>query len=222
MSSPIDPALLPPRQQFRFSFDVKRFEMPAKGATLSLDESFALPTFGSLDGEEPFAEVRMGWNPVGIVWQLIVAGRSQLPWCRESRLDESDGLQVWVDTRGTFNIHRASRYCHRFVFLPRGGGSASDQPLADQLLINRARENATPVRPRQLQAISRCTSSGYTLTAVAAAAALGGFDPEQQPRIGFTYAVLDRERGLQTLSTGPGFPYEEDPSCWAEAVLVGA
>lgn len=194
--------------------------MPTKGASLVLDESFALPALGRLDGDEPFAEVRMGWNPAGLVWQVHVAGKTQLPWCRDSRLEESDGLQVWVDTRCTLNIHRASRYCHRFVFLPRGGGSAGDQPLADQLLVNRARENAAPVRPRQLQALAKSSAVGYQLTAVAAAAALGGYDPEQQPQIGFTYAVLDRERGLQTLSTGPSFPYEEDPSCWVEARLT--
>ena len=81
-------------------------------------------------------------------------------------------------------------------------------------------ENAAPVRPRQLQTLARVAAGGYQLTAVAAAAALGGYDPEQQPRIGFTYAILDRERGLQTFSTGPTFPYEEDPSCWAEARLL--
>jgi hypothetical protein len=32
--------------------------------------------------------------------------------------------------------------------------------------------------------------------------------------------VIDRERGLQTFSTGPEFPYEEDPSCWAELRLI--
>jgi hypothetical protein len=38
--------------------------------------------------------------------------------------------------------------------------------------------------------------------------------------LGFTYALVDRERGLQTFAAGPGFPYEEDPSCWAEVRLV--
>jgi hypothetical protein len=57
------------------------------------------------------------------------------------------------------------------------------------------------------------------LWAAAPAVALGGYDPQQQPRLGFTYAVLDRERGLQTFSQGPGLPYDEDPSLWAEAHL---
>ena len=68
--------------------------------------------------------------------------------------------------------------------------------------------------------MAKASATGYTLTAFAPAAALGGYDPAQQPRLGFTYAVLDRERGLQTFAAGPEFPYEEDPSCWAELRLV--
>jgi len=219
-TDPLDPALLPPRQFFRFSADVKRCDPLWTPAGTKLDDSYALPTLTELDGRPAFANVRMAWSEAGLAWQVEVAGKTQAPWCRDSRLDESDGLQVWVDTRATFNIHRASRFCHRFVFLPSGGGSGGAEPVADQLLINRARENARPVRPRELQVRSTITKSGYSLAVFASAAALGGFDPAQQQRIGFTYALLDRERGLQTFSAGPEFPYEEDPSCWAELRLV--
>lgn len=213
-------SLIPPRFMFRFAVDVRRAEplWPPKGVTL--DESYQLPHLAQLDDERPLAVVRMAWGPEGLVWWVRVEGKQQLPWCRDSRLEDSDGLQVWVDTRATFNVHRASRFCHRFVFLPRGGGRNADEPVADQLLINRARENARPVRARELQVVSRVTKTSYDLSAFAPAEALGGYDPVGQPRLGFTYALLDRERGLQTFAAGPGFPYEEDPSCWAEARLV--
>mgnify|MGYP001370539020 CR=1 FL=1 len=219
-AEPIDVSLLPPRQLFRFAVDVRRLEPVWSAAPLALDASYALPYFGTLDGRPAVGEVRMAWGTAGLAWQVIVEGKTQAPWCRESRLDESDGLQVWIDTRATLNVHRASRFCHRFVFLPAGGGSGGAQPVADQLLINRARENARPVRPRELQARAKISSSGYTLSAFAPADALGGYDPVQQPRLGFTYALLDRQRGQQTLATGPETPYEEDPSCWAELRLV--
>jgi hypothetical protein len=217
---PFDASLLPPRQFFRFSADVKRADGLDAPKGFSLDESYSLPPLAELDGRSAFAEVRMAWGAAGLAWQVTVEGKTQLPWCRDSRLEDSDGLQVWVDTRGTLNVHRASRFCHRFVYLARGGGSGGDQPLADQLLINRARENARPVRPRELVARAKTSASGYTLWAFAPAEALGGFDPAQQPRLGFTYALLDRERGLQTFATGPELPYEEDPSCWAELRLL--
>jgi hypothetical protein len=127
---------------------------------------------------------------------------------------------VWIDTRSTLNIHRASRYCHRYAFLPVGGGRRQDEPIADQMLINRARENARPIRPRELQAASRVTKAGYWLAGFVPAVALGGYDPHQYRQLGFTYAVYDRELGLQTFATGPAFPFDEDPTCWAAVELV--
>ena len=215
-------SLIPPRFLFRFAVEVRRSDSlwsPKQGVVL--DESYRLPVLAELDNERPLADVRMAWSLEGLAWWVRVEGKQQLPWCRESRLEDSDGLQVWVDTRATTTVHRASRFCHRYAFLPRGGGSSAEEPVADQLLIHRARENARPVRVRELQVLSRVSPEAYELSAYIPAVALGGYDPEGQPRLGFTYALLDRERGLQTFSAGAGFPYEEDPSCWAEAHLVG-
>jgi hypothetical protein len=204
---------------FHFGMELGRADPLWSPQGAKLDESYRLPHLAQLDEESELADVRMAWGPEGLVWWIRVEGLAQLPWCRESRLEDSDGLQVWVDTRATNNVHRASRFCHRFVFLPRGGGRGAEEPVADQLLINRARENARPVRARELQAVSKVTKTSYELSAFAPAATLGGFDPTGQPRLGFTYAVVDRQRGLQTFSAGAGLPYEEDPSCWAELLL---
>ncbi|MEO2048127.1 MAG: hypothetical protein ABGX16_16350 [Pirellulales bacterium] len=217
--------LIAPRFMFRFSVDVHRREplWPVRGVKVKgplLDPSYRLIAPGELDGERTLADVRMGWSPEGLLWTVQVEGKRQTPWCRESRPTESDGLQVWVDTRASRDIHRASRYCHRFIYLPCGGGRGAAEPVAEQLLIHRARENARPVRPRELQVRATTTSKGYELAAFAPAQVLAGFDPENQPRLGFTLAVLDRELGLQTFATGAEFPYEEDPSCWAELELV--
>jgi hypothetical protein len=162
----------------------------------------------------------MAWSAEGLAWNIRVDGKKQPAWCREGRLEDSDGLQVWIDTRATLNIHRASRYCHRFVFLPAGDGPGNSAPLADQLLINRARENARPIRPRELQVAAKLTKTGYRLAAFIPAGSLGGYDPHQHRQIGFTYAVYDRELGMQTFASGPAFPFDEDPTCWAALDLV--
>jgi hypothetical protein len=210
---------------FRFAAPVRKKVplWPPDGA--ALDESYRLINLAELDGgtqfaEPQFADVRMAWSAEGIVVTVEVTGKQQPPWCRESRLEDSDSLQLWIDTRATHNIHRASKFCHRFAFLPTGGGRDSMEPLADQLLINRARENARPVRPRELQVTSKVNKGGYQLSAFIPAEALGGYDPQQHPRLGFTYAVYDRERGMQTFASGTGFPFDEDPSCWATLELV--
>jgi len=219
--------LLAPRFLFRFTVPVLRSDAAWKAAGVDLDESYRLLNLGELDAGTPsrepsFADVRMAWNPAGLIFNVRVEGKSQPLWCREGRLEDSDGLQIWIDTRATLNIHRASRYCHRYAFLPAGGGRNYEEPVADQLLINRARENARPIRPRELQVASKSTKSGYKLSAFVPATALAGYDSHQHHQIGFTYAVFDRELGMQTFASGPAFPFDEDPTCWSVLDLVEA
>ena len=58
------------------------------------------------------------------------------------------------------------------------------------------------------------------LDALIASAALTGFSPADQPAIGFSYAVIDRELGWQTFSVGPELPFAEDPSLWGTLNLA--
>ncbi|MEX0712110.1 MAG: hypothetical protein WD278_07150 [Pirellulales bacterium] len=104
--------------------------------------------------------------------------------------------------------------------MPAGAGRGLDEPCAEQLLINRARENAKPVRPGQLAVRREKRVDGYLLEAHVPAAALTGFDPSENPRLGFTYAIFDRELGEQTFLLDNQFPYQEDPSVWATLDLV--
>jgi hypothetical protein len=217
--------LLAPRFLFRFAVPVRRRDPIWKPAGVELDESYRLLDLAQLDAgsegqERQFADVRMAWHAEGLLFNVAVEGKQQPPWCRDGRLEDSDGFQVWIDTRATLNIHRASRFCHRYAFLPAGGGQGNSEPLADQILINRARENARPIRPRELQVAARITKSGYRLAAFVPAVALAGYDPHQHREIGFTYAVYDRELGMQTFASGPAFPFDEDPTCWAALELV--
>ncbi len=127
---------------------------------------------------------------------------------------------MWIDTRDTHNVHRAGRFCHQFVFLPTGGGRRVDEPVADQLLINRARENANPIPMGHLKVFSTKKADGYTLEVAVPASALTGFNPEDHPRLGFMYEVVDRELGNQLFCSGSEFPTREDPSLWATLELV--
>lgn len=214
------PDLVSPRMLFRFAVPIRHQQplWPKGGATL--DESCALPALGDLDLDRRFAEVRAAWSPEGLLFTVRVDGKRQQPWCRDSRPDESDGLRVFLDTRDTHNIHRASRFCHGFIFMPTGAGRALDEPAAEPLLINRAKEHAKPVRPGVLQVRREKRVDGYLLDAFIPAAALQGFDPAEHPRVGFNYAVVDRELGVQSFSCSVEFPYAEDPSLWASLVLA--
>src|SRR6185312_11330147 len=123
MTSP----LLPPSFLFRFSAPC-RYKAPLwsdKGG--QLDESYRLLSVAELDGRSTFAEFRVAWSEQGFAFAVRVEGKTQAPWCRESRPDDSDGVRLWIDTRDTHNIHRASRFCHQFAFLPAGAGRALDE-----------------------------------------------------------------------------------------------
>jgi hypothetical protein len=214
--------LLPPTFLFHFSVPC-RYRRAAWGATgANLEPKCCIPSFGELEGKTLFADVRVAWNQTGLSLTVRVAGKKQTPWCRVSRVEESDGLHLWIDTRDTHNIHRASRYCHRFVFLPAGDGPRFQHAVAAWLPINRARDNPKPVAPGSLHVCSQLQADGYTLDAYVPAAALTGFDPAEHPRLGFCYAVVDRELGWQTFNVGTEFPFQEDPSLWGSLELESA
>ena len=212
-------SLLPTRFLFRFSAPC-RYRDPlwtAEGA--GLDESYRLPRLAELEERPAWAEVRAAWSEAGLAFAVHVRGKQQPPWCRESRLDDSDCLQIWIDTRDVHNVHRAGRFCHRFIFLPCGAGPRLDKLVAGSLPINRSREQPNPIRPELLRAYCQRQGNDYILEALIPVEALTGFDPAEHSRLGFTYAVIDRELGQQTFGVGGPMPYQEDPSLWATLEL---
>ncbi len=212
--------LLPSPFLFRFSVPCgyRVGKWPAKNQ--QLPQTHLIPSFQELEGRRVFADLRMAWNEEGLAFSVTVRGKKQTVWCRENRLEDSDGLRLWLDTRDTHTVHRATRFCHQFVFLPTGGGGTSNRAVARLVPINRAREPAAPVLPGELPIRAELHEGGYSLQGQVPASALTGFDPEDHPRLGFFYAVVDRELGWQTLSLGPEFPIQEDPSLWGTLELV--
>jgi hypothetical protein len=214
-------SLLPQRFLFRFSAPCHYRDPLWKPGGAGLDEWFRLISLGELEDEPAVAEVSAAWSEEGLVFVTKVSGKKQPIWCRASRAEDSDALQVWIDTRDVRNVHRASRFCHRFIFLPSGGGKKLDEAFGQSLPINRAREPARPVGPGVLKAVSQVRADGYVLECFVPAEAMIGFEPAEHPRIGFTYALTDRELGHQTFSISRPMPYDEDPSLWATLELVG-
>jgi hypothetical protein len=213
-------SLLPQRFIFRFSVPCLYRNPLWKVGDAGLDEKYRLINLAELDDRPAMAAVSAAWNEAGLVFALSVGGKKQPLWCRASRPEDSDGLQVWIDTRDVHNVHRASRFCHRFIFLPSGSGRKLDEAFGQSLPINRAREPARPVAAGLLQARSQIRADGYRLECFVPAEALMGFEPSEHPRLGFTYAVIDRELGEETFSVGRPMPYDEDPSLWATLELV--
>jgi hypothetical protein len=187
---------------------------------IELPESARLDNFAALDGQKNFADVRLGWNEFGLAVQVEVRGKEQPPVGDASKTSTCDGLRLWIDTRDARAGHRASRFCHFFLFLAAGGGSDRDEPFLAQSKINRALQDAPLTSLADVPFRGHRTKGGYRLEAFLPAAALNGYDPQEHPRLGVYYAVRDQELGDQFLGVGWDFPFGDDPSLWAVLELV--
>jgi hypothetical protein len=185
-----------------------------------LSPACRLDNFAALDGKDNFADVRLAWNEDGLAVEVEVRGKEQPPAGDAARPRLSDGLTLWVDTRDSRGSHRASRFCHQFHFLPRGGGEDKDEPAFVQSKINRALADAPLASPGDVALRCRTRATGYRLAAFLPAAVLTGFDPAQNPRLGVFYVVRDAERGEQALGASSDMPFAEDPTLWSVLELV--
>jgi hypothetical protein len=223
--------VVPHRFLFRFSFPVREVEQSvAQKPFLDLDKIAPLPELGGLDAAPTFATLRAGWNEAGLGFRLAVSGKKMPVFADSSDPTELDGLQLWIDTRNTQTIHRASRFCHRFVFWPipdkwpkattKGSSGTVAGAGAQQLVIALAKEDPSMSRAALLRAVSRPTAGGYELDVWIPAECLQGYDRESNPLLGFYYAVRDAELGEQFLSVGREFPFDHDPSLWSTLELT--
>lgn len=175
---------------------------------------------GPLDGMVPFAQLSAAWNDHGIGFQLEVPRRPSRLKCDPDKPDQSDGLHISLDTRSTQNVHRATRFCHSFIAMSQGGGDDGLQPVAVQLPVPRAREDAPLCDPDDLLVAAEVAKDSYRLEFWLPRDVLQGFDPAAQPRLGFHYLIRDHAMGSQTPAVGNDYPYESDPSLWSVLNLV--
>lgn len=197
-------------------------KIPIKGGDelLDLPASCRIDNYAGMDDKKNFADVRLAWNDGGLAIQVSVAGKSEPLHCDPTKPRFSDGLSIWIDTRGDRTSHRASRTCHLFHVLPVGGGDDGDAPIALQAKINRAQQDAPLCEPGDLPTRTAMITRGYRIETFLPATVLNGFAPADHPVLGFYYVVRDQELGEQALSVGSEFPYADDPSLWSALELI--
>ena len=200
---------------FRFMIPCKETKSKWTAKGIELGSEHIVPCFKELDDEKVFGEVRLGWSAAGVFLNVEVKGKKIATWCRQTKLQDSDGIHLWFDTRNTLTVHRASKFCHRFFMMPTGAGSTQKEPYSTMVKINRAREESGSFNRGKIQLKSKINKDGYTMRAFIPAEALFGFDPSEHLRMSFCYAIHDSELGWQSLAMGPEFPIAEDPSLWS-------
>ena len=192
----------------------------AGGRLLDLPDAARIDSFAALDAQKSFADVRVAWNEFGLAVEVGVNGKQQPAIGDAEKPRSADGLSLWIDTRDARAGHRASRFCHHFLFLAAGGGPDKDEPFVAQLKINRAQQDAPLANLADVPFRHHRETGGYRLEAFLPAAALNGFDPQEHPRLGVYYCVRDQELGDQFLTVGWDFPFADDPSLWEVLELV--
>ncbi len=217
------PPLLPQAFWFRLAVPCRRIDglpLPGtQGRRLDLPDSCALPRTATLDGKPSWADVRVAWNPSGLALSVEATGTpgAKVP---VDRPEGVESIQVWVDTRDTRNVSRATRFCHRFVARLVGIGSRGALGVAvAQRPIARAIADAPLCRPEIIVARTERLRDGWRVELFLPAEALHGFDPETNRRLGFAYQVSDPDREDQFLGVGREFPVGENPSLWTTLEL---
>lgn len=215
-----EPLTIDPSMLVRLRLKALRLDRSYTDRPEALPDEAILPSLScELAGAPKFAQVRVAVGTNALFFQADVQGKRQLPWCRDSRLEDSDGLHVWIDTRYSRDVHRATKYCSRFGFLPMGRGPKADLPFVGWAPINRAREHS-PQPPDDLLSIrARVADGRYRLIAAIHFNAIHGLDVQDFPVIGFYFTILDREFGYQSLSIQPDPATIDNPSLWQELIL---
>jgi hypothetical protein len=216
--------LLPQSFWFRIAATCPRIdEIPRNDdpvRLLDLPAPSAIPAFSQLDGRTSWAEVRVGWNPRGLGIAILADEYSDAQLAA-GRPEGFADVHLWVDTRDSRNVSRATRFCHRFTarLTPLRGGRKQLGVEIAQRPIARASAESPICSPDLILSKSELSRAGWMLEIFLPSQALHGFDPETNRRLGFAYQVSDHVRDDQFLGVGRDFPLGENPSLWATLEL---
>jgi hypothetical protein len=212
--------LVNPAALFRLRFTCQRRETLWPPAAGGLDDSCRLPSLAAVVGVPDLLELALAWNESGLAVRAVLRGVGTNRWCQPAKPEDSDGLHLWIATRPTGESHRAGRYCRRLALLPTGGGRSADQAVAVACQIPRTSEPAAELPEGSVTMERRLHADGWQVDAHISPQALPGWDPTEMPRLGFCAAAIDRRLGQLPAFAPPEFPWESDPTTWAELLLV--
>ena len=221
-----DPAWL-----FDFGFPISQLTTrAAKPERLEwkLRGEHAIPEFGSLSGGKRFADAFLSWNEDGIFFQTRVkvssakaaalAGGSPAG----NAASKTMHCSLYIDTRWSPGVHRATQFCHRFDFIlsrptqtqPEIRGHGELAP------IQRARAAPIDIHPTNISVAAFYLPDGYEIRAFLRGDALTGYSPVEFPDVGVFYTINDTLVGSQIIARTFQSPFFEDPSVWCRAKLL--
>lgn len=182
------------------------FEVQAQVPKISKKKGFkegTLPDTTGLMGEGKLISFALLWSPHALHFQIS----SYLP------MEEGDLINLFIDTRDLKNSNVITRFCHHFIlYLDEETGievtrfrGEDRHELADPLLINIKTE------------VKR---SSYQAEGAFPKEILYGYDPEECPKIGFSYCFKKKNGERQHFNLSSNFfNLEKYPALWASLDL---
>lgn len=215
--------IVPPSFLFQYQFSVPRVDsLPKKnGKSLQLTDESKVFVPSVLNEGTTGLELKLGWNPNGLAIEVSVRGKKEQPAGRRHDLRNSDVVYVFIDTRHTANVHRATEFCTALLILP-SDEFADDEPTVQFVDIAQQRSTRRQPDAKRMLVHLQNHRDGYQLDLWIPATQMPGFDQiEEIGHLGFYVVVEDTELGQLPLSIGDDFPVAHDPSTWLQLNLAG-
>lgn len=209
--------IVPPSLLFDLRLPLKACDSPSQkktGSLLKLTDAHRLFTPSALNEDDQYATIFAGWNPDGFAIKVVVDGKPDAASGDSSDLSISDAILLWLDTRPTGDVHRATEYCHHFALIPAdeqasGEAVVVSQPIAQQR-ATRIEFNAKLIKQR-----TKFTKTGYEMEVWLPVTQLHGYrEISDIGRLGFHCVVKDSHLGDQPFNLSGDFPTGYDPSTW--------
>ncbi len=189
-----------------------------------LNDEHAIPPLSSLSNGLGFAKTYLAWTGTGLYFQSRLKPPSGKLSVTESskHLARTSHISLYIDTRWSPGVHRATSYCHRFDFIINR--PSSSEPIqrghGELNQIQRARAAPTDVHPSQISVGSFLEPDGIEIRAFLKGETLTGYAPDEHQEIGVFFTINDSLLGNQILARTLQSPYFEDPSLWCRAKLI--
>jgi|GEM_PF-779683 len=195
---------------------------PLDGTLAGWPDRALLPDLAGLHDQTAFARVWAGWRVDGLAFAFDVRAPHALR-TEPERPFHSDGVEIWCDTRDSRAARKPTRFCHHFVVLPGGRGTAGRLPAVLEWNPGGIK------KPEDMADLGRIHSAaqvragqGYALEVFFPREVLTGYAPLESAAIGLGYRVRSPALGVQDLAFGERFPIWRNPSLWRSARLEGA
>ncbi|MBJ7449388.1 MAG: hypothetical protein JHC93_03400 [Parachlamydiales bacterium] len=208
---------LAPVHYFSLAFDCHYLSHEEMEQTKgSLKKKYLLPTTEHLCEEASFADVYMAWNDMEIAFHIVVHEPCTAVYYPD--ITYGDSIEIFIDTRDNKDTGFNHRFCHHFFVLPK---APEEGPQAAEITRFRTEDSHEWCDSAKLQFQCKLSSRQYEIFLKIPVDCLHGYDPEESPRLGFTYRINRYNDTQQHFCVcSKEFMIDQQPSLWSSVRLI--